>query len=118
MLWLRAVLTPHASPLAVTACAADRLRLPHCTWAGPSEHVSLWEALREAERKQSTVVTLNELEADPSRFVQQQTSMCDKIAELEVKIADAGLAPADDGAVGAAAGDFDDGAGAAAAAAA
>ena len=118
MLWLRAVLTPRASPLAVTVCEADRLRLPLCAWAGPSEHVSLWAALREAERKQSTAVTLNELKADPSRFVQQQTSMGDKIAELEVKIADAGLAPADDGAAGAAAGDVGDGAGAAAAAAA
>mmetsp|Transcript_12456 Transcript_12456/g.37376 ORF Transcript_12456/g.37376 Transcript_12456/m.37376 type:complete len:698 (-) Transcript_12456:1189-3282(-) len=84
--------------------------------SGPSEHASLWAALRGAERKQSTAVTLGKLEADPTRFVEQQTGLGDTIAELEVKIANAGVAAADDGAAGAAAGDLGDGAGAAAAA--
>jgi len=92
-----------------------------CCWrsgrnTGPSEHASLWAALRGAERKQSTAVTLGKLEADPTRFVEQQTGLGDTIAELEVKIANAGVAAADDGAAGAAAGDLGDGAGAAAAA--
>mmetsp|Transcript_12457 Transcript_12457/g.37389 ORF Transcript_12457/g.37389 Transcript_12457/m.37389 type:complete len:686 (-) Transcript_12457:1189-3246(-) len=74
--------------------------------SGPSEHASLWAALRGAERKQSTAVTLGKLEADPTRFVEQQTGLGDTIAELEVKIANAGVA----------AGDLGDEAGAAAAA--
>eukprot|EP00036_Acanthoecidae_sp_10tr_P020486 CAMPEP_0206309780 /NCGR_PEP_ID=MMETSP0106_2-20121207/12575_1 /ASSEMBLY_ACC=CAM_ASM_000206 /TAXON_ID=81532 /ORGANISM="Acanthoeca-like sp., Strain 10tr" /LENGTH=707 /DNA_ID=CAMNT_0053740909 /DNA_START=118 /DNA_END=2242 /DNA_ORIENTATION=- len=84
--------------------------------SGPSEHASLWAALRGCERKQSTPVTLYDLEADRSRFVKQQTTLGGTIAELEVKIANAGVAAADDGAAGAAAGDLGDGAGAAAAA--
>jgi len=82
---------------------------------GPPEHVSLWRALRNAERKQSTLVTLDTLEERPQLFVEAHVP--DAISELKVKIADGGVAAADDGAAGAAAGDLGDGAGVVAASA-
>ena len=78
--------------------------------------MSLWRALRDAQRKESTLITLDPLEERPQSYVEAHVP--DAISELKVKIADGGVAAADDGAAGAAAGDLGDGAGVVAASAA